>query len=177
MIENGERSPAKPLLELICEKFNINMDWLLREEGPKSKPGVREKEASLEFLEVERVPVYSLVGAGNPKDLWESEPIDFIFIQKRQYKPGMSALRIAGQSMEPTLRDGASVFVDKSQADLFEGRIYIIYLKDNGIVLKRIFRGPGMFILKSDNPTFPDITVRPDEIDIQGRVVGVYQEL
>ncbi len=25
--------------------------------------------------------------------------------------------------------------------------------------------------------TFPDITVRPDEIDIQGRVVGVYQEL
>lgn len=171
--EQGEQKAPFPVLVSAAEIGKTSVDWILT----GKEPGVRERAASLEFLEVERVPVFSLVGAGNPQELWESEPIDYIFIPKTKFKPGISALRIAGTSMEPTLKDGASVFVDKNVLDLLEGRIYIIYLKDNGIVLKRIFRGPGIYILKSDNPIFPDVVVTPDQIDIQGRVVGVYQEL
>lgn len=177
LMESGKRTPSKTVTELIAVKCGVSIEWLTTGAGPKFKgPGAAEELKKYSF-DVVDVPVYALAGAGNPKELFESEPIGKIAISVRKYKPGMTALRVSGESMEPTIKDGAEVLVDRQAVDLVDGRIYVVYLKDNGIVLKRLYRGPGVILLKSDNPSSPELMVKPEEMVIQGRVTGVYQEL
>lgn len=68
---------------------------------------------------------------------------------------------ISGRSMEPTIEDGAVVFVRKSvTAD--DGDIVIAWVDGEGTVCKRLACGASGRVsrLCSDNPEFPDITGR-----------------
>lgn len=78
---------------------------------------------------------------------------------------------VAGDSMEPYLMDGDEVLVDTGQADLVDGEVYALRVGDE-VNMRRLFkRVGGSLLLKSDNPAFPDETVRPEELD-QLRVLG-----
>lgn len=167
----ARKSVPYDLIVSICEKENLDLDWILAGKEPLSEiPG--------SFVpEFEPVPVYSLAGAGTPKELFSGQPLFFIPVVKQMFKRGMNALIVAGQSKEPSIMDGAFALVIPGPQEVIDGKVYVVYLRDNGIVLKRLFRGAGKIILRSDNPTFPDIDVDPRDIEIQGRVFGVSQEL
>lgn len=90
---------------------------------------------------------------------------------------GRASLRVCevrGDSMLPYLMDGDVVLVDTGQADLVEGEVYAVRVGDE-VRIKRLFRRlGGSLLLKSDNPAFPDESVRPEELDqlqVLGRVL------
>lgn len=172
--ENGERNPPSDVLTRAAEIGNTTVDWIL-----SGKDIAREAAQALEEqrIGIVMIPVRAMAGAGTPKDLFEAEPVEYIPVPKDSYRVDMSALVVSGQSMEPVLRDGARALTDPHDLDLIDGKIYVVYIKDNGIVLKRLYRGAGIIILKSDNPATPEITVKPEDIVVQGRVIGVSQEL
>lgn len=89
----------------------------------------------------------------------------------------MTGLLVSGESMSPTLRDGAVALVDQSAHEIIDGKVYVVYIKDSGIIIKRLFRGVGTISLRSDNPDFPELKAKAEEIVVQGRIVGVSQEL
>lgn len=68
------------------------------------------------------------------------------------------AVNIAGRSMEPTIADGSTVFVEKTEyAD--DNDIVIAWVDGEGTVCKRLVcddRG-RVLRLRSDNPQFEDI--------------------
>lgn len=92
----------------------------------------------------------------------------------------MRLMRVAGDSMEPTLRDGDSVLIDESQKDIVYGKIYVVGI-DDGVVVKRLDKSPGKLVLLSDNRRdYPPLEVCLDEstdVRIVGRVIWMAREI
>ena len=98
---------------------------------------------------------------------------DEIWLKKMGIAPGgePSIIQVAGDSMEPGLRDGDDILVDRSPARPRDG-IHVIRM-DDMLMVKRLAFGPGgQMSVRSDNPHYPSYDdVDPDNVTIIGRVV------
>ena len=84
--------------------------------------------------------------------------------------PNQSAIiRVAGESMEPTLPDGSSILIDRTHKKRKRGYIYVI-LTDNGLIVKRLDLLDNAWHLKSDNPAWEQIAW-PTDAEVIGRVM------
>lgn len=82
----------------------------------------------------------------------------------------LSAIRVTGDSMEPLLRDGDEILVDRSPSLPRDG-IHVVRI-DDMLMVKRIQTGrPGRVVLESENPAYRPIELAPAEVEIVGRVV------
>ena len=82
----------------------------------------------------------------------------------------LSAIAVTGDSMEPTLRDGDEILVDRTQRPLRDG-IHVVRV-DEALLVKRLETGrPGVVTLISDNPAYRPIELAPGAIHVVGRVV------
>lgn len=82
----------------------------------------------------------------------------------------LSAIRIEGDSMEPTLRDGDEILVDRTPRPWRDG-IHVVRAGD-ALLVKRLETGrPGSVALISDNPAYRAIELPPGEVEVIGRVV------
>jgi phage repressor protein C with HTH and peptisase S24 domain len=93
------------------------------------------------------------------------------WLRDQGFDPAMlSAIAVTGDSMEPTLRDGDEILVDRSPRPLRDG-IHVVRLDDT-LLVKRIETGrPGRIALLSDNHAYRPIEVEPDDLQVIGRVV------
>lgn len=86
----------------------------------------------------------------------------------------LSMIRVAGDSMEPTLADGDEILVDsKGAADRLRDGIYVLRI-DDALLVKRVSLSPATrrLAIASDNPAYPSWPdCAPDSVDIVGRVV------
>lgn len=72
--------------------------------------------------------------------------------------------------MEPTLRDGDEILVDRSPRPLRSG-LHVIRL-DDVLLVKRLEPGSaGTLIIISDNPAYPRMERRRADVAVLGRVV------
>ncbi len=82
----------------------------------------------------------------------------------------LSAIVVAGDSMDPTLRDGDEILVDRTQRALRDG-IHVVRV-DDALLVKRLDTGrPGAIALLSDNPAYRALELAAGEIEVIGRVV------
>ena len=82
----------------------------------------------------------------------------------------LSAIAVAGDSMEPTLRDGDEILVDRSPRTWRDG-VHVVRAGES-LLVKRLDMGrPGRIALISDNPAYPPIELAPGEVEVVGRVV------
>lgn len=82
----------------------------------------------------------------------------------------LSVLAVVGDSMEPTLRDGDEILVDRTPAPLRDG-VHLLRVDDT-VLVKRVETGhPGRILLLSDNQAYSTITCLPQDVTIIGRVV------
>ena len=78
----------------------------------------------------------------------------------------LTCVRAAGDSMEPTIRDGDLVAVDSGRTDPLDGRLFAVRT-DAGLVVKRLRQTGGRWLLISDNPSHAPRPVGKDD-----RIVG-----
>jgi SOS-response transcriptional repressor LexA len=85
--------------------------------------------------------------------------------------PGhLSVIEVAGDSMEPTLRDGDEILVDRSGRPWRDG-IHVVRI-DDVLLVKRLEQGAaGTIRVISDNPAYANADRARDEVTIVGRVV------
>ncbi|WP_296677749.1 S24 family peptidase [Novosphingobium sp.] len=82
----------------------------------------------------------------------------------------LSAIRVEGDSMEGTLRDGDEILVDRTPRGLRDG-IHVVRAGD-ALLVKRIDTAqPGRIVLVSDNPAYRPIELAPEDVQVIGRVV------
>jgi phage repressor protein C with HTH and peptisase S24 domain len=93
------------------------------------------------------------------------------WLREQGLEPAMlSAIRVAGDSMETTLRDGDEILVDRTPRLLRDG-VHVVRTGDS-LMVKRIDTGrPGVVALVSDNPAYRTLELRPEEVQVIGRVV------
>ena len=82
----------------------------------------------------------------------------------------LSAIRVVGDSMEPLLREGDEVLVDRREQPFRDG-IHVVRLDDTLLVKRVASQGGGRLALLSQNLAYPPINVPGEEIAIIGRVV------
>ena len=80
-----------------------------------------------------------------------------------------SVIRVAGESMEPTLCDGDEILVDRDRREVGPG-VHVVRA-DGVLLVKRLRRAIGGVELVSDNPDYPPVLRRGEDVELIGRVV------
>ncbi len=84
------------------------------------------------------------------------------------------AIRVSGDSMEPSLYDGDIVFVDKSKTNYHKSGIYII-LYENALFVKRLKQiDENSIEIISDNKEYPTITTNKNNIEVLGKIIASF---
>lgn len=127
-----------------------------------------------EWVEVPRLALGASAGPGAIAA--EEQPIGAFrfssrWLRGQGFDPAMlSAIVVTGDSMEPTLRDGDEILVDRSLRPLRDG-IHVVRV-DDVLLVKRIDTGrPGVVALISDNPSYRSLELPPSGVQVIGRVV------
>lgn len=114
-----------------------------------------------------RIPVID-AGAGPP--MW-NEGAEYITLHipelRGKREEELFAVRVKGDSMEPTLRDGDIVVFWTGGAPE-PGRIVAVHVHWDGVVVKRLQRYNGSWYLYSDNPDHPPVPLTEHD-----RILGV----
>lgn len=127
-----------------------------------------------EWIEVPRL---SLEASGGPGALGAAEiPFDALRFSRRWMReqnlaPEMiSLIRVTGDSMEPVLREGDEILVDRTPRPLREG-IHVVRLGET-LLVKLLQAGPpGRLRLVSHNPAYDPVEVALGDAEVVGRVV------
>ena len=82
----------------------------------------------------------------------------------------LSAIRVAGDSMDPLLRDGDEILVDRTPRPFREG-VHVVRLGEALHVKLLQAVPPGRLRLISKNPAYEPVEVAMEDVDIVGRVV------
>jgi Peptidase S24-like len=133
------------------------------------------------------VPRFALGASAGPGSLSEDEAplgqfaFDPAWLRSLGVAPTrLSMIRVAGDSMLPTLSDGDDIMVDQGDgsASVRDG-IYVLRM-DDALLVKRLAPNPATrrLAVTSDNPTYPNWPdCDPAAVDIIGRVVWAGRKL
>ncbi len=184
------------VIEKLVRHYQFNPMWLHLGQG-EPFPGARRKykdvcgpeqepcpEPNLpsEFVFIRQVRGKISAGGG----LIPDNTIDLMaafrknWIKRKGGKPeDMSLIRVAGDSMEPTLLSGDLVLVDHSRNVITsQGGIYAISI-DHEIMIKRVqvLHDQGKLRIISDNKQYPPQEVEAGKVAINGKVIWFAREM
>lgn len=179
--ERGERKPSVEYLSLLAENLDANPEWLILGTGEiflsKEKTASQEKlPDGLTPSDFTFIPMIDLQAAAGSGVIIDTESTkDFIAFTKdwlfKNVKAPLNELVMfltKGDSMEPTIRDGDMLLVDKSDTVLKSEGIYVIRM-DDSLIVKRVQRLPDKKAeIISDNSLY-----KPFIIDLTDESIGV----
>lgn len=180
--ENNLNKPGFDVLSKLGKLKNVNLKWLLTgdEEALITTEGSHKRESFY------TIPMLAdSASAGNGNYIYEKRVENYFCLPKTlvnnelfRQASDLSALVVAGDSMEPTFLNGDIIIIDSSVINLREGRVYVIRI-DNDLVVKRIqLTGRGEYRLISDNTVlYPAFTLSIKEMVVVGQVVAYFRNL
>ncbi len=109
--------------------------------------------------------------AGSP--LYAESNFERVSFPSSQVPKGTDfGIRIAGDSMEPTIHDGSIAWVHK-KTDLEDGDIGIFMINDSAVCKRFFHNEDGSIRLESDNPVRgPVVPCEGDTVILVGKVIG-----
>ena len=139
-----------------------------------SKPLGGERRGNHDWLDIPRLAAEASAGAGAfaaADNAVGALRFSARWLRGQGFDPAMlSAILVAGDSMEPLLRDGDEILVDRTPRPLRDG-IHVVRVGET-LLVKRVQAGlPGRLVLESENPAYRPIELDPREAQIVGRVV------
>lgn len=190
----GTSDAGRLALIAIANAGGVRLEWLVTGEGAMRNREVLEvpptygADVGPEFTLVPRYEVEAAAGAGQAVDC-EQEVGKLAFRADWLRHKGLRAadlavIRIKGDSMAPTIRDGSLVLVDcrRHHEKPSSDGIYVIQL-DGDLLAKRIqidLAGEGALYIKSDNPAYTEQhldAAAADRLRIVGRVIWAGGEI
>jgi len=133
-----------------------------------------------------QVPIIGQIAAGEPipvptPDTWDvaasSETLEVTedLIRGRE---GVYALKVKGSSMVDALINDGDIVLMQSVNTVENGEMAAIWLRtEKEVTLKKVYSEPSRIRLQPANNQMQPIYVEPDNVEIQGRVIGVIRQL
>ncbi len=146
---------------------------LHREEGRARQVEVSHKRAPVS--QSCEVPMLGLVAAGSPIEALEQP--DTIMLPPDLLGRGETfVLTVKGHSMiEDHILDGDNIIVEK-RTHAENGEI-VVALVGNEATVKRLYREAGQIRLQPANSSMQPIYVKPEDLQIQGVVIGILRRI
>ena len=181
--ERGDYSPSHKNLSAICEVLSLGMNYFSEKTGQGKILPVPHCETDVpnEFSLVDKRKGAISAGPGlrpdNDVDLCLAFRNDWLeqFGGAKQ----LFVIKVEGDSMDPTLKESDTVLINKNANAIGTGGgIFAINWHDMSMV-KRLQMKPQTdeIIIKSDNPNYDSMVVKPNEILIEGKVIWYGREL
>jgi len=131
-----------------------------------------------------RIPIIGTIAAGEPipvpnADSW-SVPADSVELTAELIgaRSDVYALRVKGTSMIDALIDDGDLVLMQQAATAENGEMVAVWLKrDNEATLKRFYLQRGRVRLQPANEKMKPIHVNPQDVEIQGKVIGVIRKV
>jgi len=174
--------PYKELMEF-CARRKISINWLFFDQAAGMLVEETEKFFQVKYFS----NVRASAGGGylDNTENYENVRIDNV-LMKAIFKDidyddlkdkDIDAIKVDGESMEPTLKNGSIVFVDRTQQDITKDGIFIVSTP-GGLFIKRLNRKvDGSIELISDNRLYSPEVLAPSEVTIVGKVIGEIERL
>lgn len=177
----GKLPISNGLLNRISADMGVSKQWLVDGSGlPFAKSGSRDVpkqiDGDLEEMIVvsdsqleAATPVYDIDVTAGCIELSREFTNDRIigYVNIPEVRPGAMLVRVYGDSMQPTIQDGAFIAIRRitDPSCIFWGQIYVVVLDDFRVV-KHVRRHADsqMVILRSDNPQYDDMEVEKSKI-------------
>lgn len=188
-----ENIPAVDIVAGMAKAGKVSMDWLATGEGPMRKGESSMQEQPGGGLPARRlddkyayIPLYDVRAAAGQGAPAEGEQVIDVLAFKRDWlrselhaaPDDLRLIYVDGEGMEPTLRPGDIVLLDKKGAAAQRDGVYVLRL-DGALLVKRLQRLPGGLIkATSDHTAYESFTIDLNSLDniglaIIGRVVWV----
>jgi repressor LexA len=122
------------------------------------------------------LPLYGRIAAGTPIEAL-SDPANFVNVPTGMIGAGKHyCLEVAGDSMiEAGIHDGDTVVIRESQT-AENGKIVVALIDDGEVTLKRLRRKGGSIALEAANPDYETRIFGPDQVKVQGQLVGLFRQ-
>ncbi len=162
----GEAEPRFAIIIKLCRALNISLDWVATGVSRDNEASDWESQLEQAATGEKRIPAYNVyASAGFGLGDTEEQPEGYLtfplnWLVELGDVDQMQIIKIDGDSMEPELRNGDHVMIDKSQVRLADG-LYAVSV-DYHLFVKRVrFKGKLKADLVSANPLYPpfEITV------------------
>ncbi len=143
-------------------------------EAELGAPEEKSLAAAGDWVEVPRLPLEASAGPGAVGA--EEVPFDAFRFSRRWLReqgldPAMlSSIRVMGESMDPLLRDGDEILVDRTPRPFREG-VHVVRLGEALHVKLLQAVPPDRLRLISNNPAYEPVEVAMADVDVVGRVV------
>jgi repressor LexA len=132
-----------------------------------------------------RIPLLGIIAAGEPipvpsSEAWEVEPLETLELTDEwtQGKENIYALKVKGLSMIDALIDDGDTVLMQATNNADDGEMVAVWLKDKQeVTLKKFFREHNQVRLQPANMQMKAIYVDPNNIEVQGKVIGVIRKL
>lgn len=73
-------------------------------------------------------------------------------------------LDVMGDSMDPTLKNGDTILIDRADTEVHDGLIYLVGFQQQ-LLIKRVFRDIAGLVLRSDNTAYRETLIPPEYMD------------
>jgi repressor LexA len=132
------------------------------------------------------VPVIGVIAAGEPIPVPGSDTWDVAAVSETMEVPteltrgrgDVYALRVKGLSMVDALINDGDIVLMQPVNVVENGEMAAVWLRvEKEVTLKKVYVEPGRVRLQPANSQMQPIFTDPDNVEVQGRVVGVVRQL
>ncbi len=132
------------------------------------------------------VPVIGMIAAGKPipvptPDTWDIAAVSETMgmpAELTQGKEDIYALRVKGTSMVDAFINDGDIILLQYVSAVENGQMAAVWLKaEKEVTLKKVFVEADRIRLQPANSQMQPFYTRPDNIEIQGRVIGVVRQI
>ena len=138
----------------------------------------------LDMKNVVRVPLLGNIAAGEPipvpdSDTWINEAVETLELTEEfTHGKEVYALKVRGLSMIDALIDDGDIVLMEPANTADDGDMVAVWLKDKReVTLKRLFREREVIRLQPSNAQMEPLYVNSQNMEVQGKVVGVIRKL
>jgi len=134
---------------------------------------------------ISRVPLLGTIAAGKPipvptPDTWTTIPEETLQLTEEvtQGKKDIYALKVKGSSMIDAFVDDGDIVLLQSTSKVEDGEMAAVWLKlEQEVTLKKVYHEAGRIRLQPANSTMKPMYYKPEDVEIQGKVIGVLRKL
>lgn len=169
--KNGKKMPRGGNLQKLADFFHVNLSDLTSESSPTNIIPVTPDN-------MVRIPIIGTIACGDPI-LADENIIGYRYHLRETLPSGDTFyLKAAGDSMEPTIRNGADVLI-RLQEDVEDGEIAAVLVNgDTEATLKRVKKQGNIVMLVAENSAYaPYIITENNPARILGKAVEVSFDL
>jgi len=133
-----------------------------------------------------QVPIIGQIAAGEPIPVPSSETWDAaagadlleVTADLIRGRPDIYALKVKGMSMIDALINDGDIVLMQYANTVDNGEMAAVWLKaEKEATLKKVYMGPDRVRLQPANSQMPPIYAKPQNVEIQGRVIAVIRQL